>query len=63
MPKPTKDEECLTIECPCQADEMVLKVVSVKGFRQFYCATCKSNTWLSPKGFKEADRNNKVMER
>lgn len=67
MPKTTKRPEsklsALTVECLCGADEMVLRLSAKNGYRQFLCPSCKSNLWLSPIGFEEADRLQKIMER
>ena len=56
--------QTLTVECLCEGDEMVCAGRETwKGFRKFFCETCRSTLWLSPKGFKQADETQKIMER
>jgi hypothetical protein len=68
MPKRAKREpvpiQTLTVDCLCGGDEMVCSGRETwKGFRKFFCPTCHSTLWASPKGFEEADKVNKIMER
>ena len=63
MSVPVKTES-LTIECICGGDEMIFSTKETpKGFRKFFCETCHSTLWMSPRAFKEADEVKKIMER
>ena len=54
----------LTLDCLCGGDEMVCSgPATSKGFRKFYCQTCRSTLWLSPSAFETADGEKKIMER
>ena len=66
--QPTEDKSppapTLTVDCLCGGDEMLCAgQATFKGFRKFFCETCHSTLWLSPTGFTEADKVNKIMER
>lgn len=64
MMQPAANGTELTLDCLCDGDEMVCAgLATSKGFRKFYCSTCRSTLWLSPSAFETADGNKKIMER